>query len=457
MSNDSPVQTITTGHDPRDLPEFIAIREEISKASQPSQPELNWKLVESLALAIFKTNGVDLHTVSYYTLARTRIHGLTGFCEGTELLAAMISHEWDKFWPHDSHARTGMLDWLNTRIGNILRQQLSFSDADLPLLYRTERALQLICDKLQQAKLKQPSRVENLLYFVQNTRKRLEPPPKSSADTRTQATVRMLVYAPESTPPATAETIPPLPDLPEMKVRVQHGGTETIAASEALTRRGIRGFLAGVVCTAVVAAVLWWWQVYPVQQQLARISDTAQGAASLWLISPTLPDYEQHLKSLLAQSPLRPLQTGTKMTETAATRWPESLQQQKTSRMWNNTLKARAETSPQMKGWQQARQNLRDFADLMLKKETEKQGFTLSYIKTVTWQAERLLNEETPLEYLLTQYQDALAQGQDTQALEKQINERLDGMLSRWLLLHNTVPDPAADNGAGQPVSTNQD
>ncbi|MCX8224154.1 VasL domain-containing protein [Escherichia coli] len=86
------------------------------------------------------------------------------------------------------------------------------------------------------------------------------------------------------------------------------------------------------------------------------------------------------------------------------------------------------------------------FADLMMKKETEKQGFTLSYIKTVTWQAERLLNQETPLEYLLTQYQETRTQKQDTQALEKEINERLDGLLSRWLLLKNTGQDMATDN-----------
>ena len=50
-------------------------------------------------------------------------------------------------------------------------------------------------------------------------------------------------------------------------------------------------------------------------------------------------------------------------------------------------------------------------------------GFTLSYLKTVTWQAERLLNQETPLEYLLTQYQETRTQKQDTQALEKESNE----------------------------------
>lgn len=89
MNSNVLTQTIVTGSDPRGLPEFSAIREEINKASHPSQPELNWKLVESLALAIFKANGVDLHTATYYTLARTRTQGLAGFCEGAELLAAM--------------------------------------------------------------------------------------------------------------------------------------------------------------------------------------------------------------------------------------------------------------------------------------------------------------------------------------------------------------------------------
>lgn len=104
-----------------------------------------------------------------------------------------------------------------------------------------------------------------------------------------------------------------------------------------------------------------------------------------------------------------------------------------------------------MRGWQQARQNLREFADLMMQRETEKQGFTLSYVKTVTWQAERLLNQETPLESLMTQYQDARAQGRNTEALEKQINEQLNGVLSRWLLLkNNVVPKSATDATSGK-------
>lgn len=82
MSQDALTHIIVTGQDPRGLPEFSALREEINKSSHPSQPELNWKLVESLALAIFKAHGVDLHTATYYTLARPARTAWPDFAKG---------------------------------------------------------------------------------------------------------------------------------------------------------------------------------------------------------------------------------------------------------------------------------------------------------------------------------------------------------------------------------------
>lgn len=82
--------------------------------------------------------------------------------------------------------------------------------------------MQLICDKLQQVELKRVPRVENLLYFMQNTRKRLEPQLKSNTENAAQTTVRTLIYAPETQASSTPEAVvPPLPGLPEMKVEVR--------------------------------------------------------------------------------------------------------------------------------------------------------------------------------------------------------------------------------------------
>lgn len=141
-------------------------------------------------------------------------------------------------------------------------------------------------------------------------------------------------------------------------------------------------------------------------------------------------------------SPVQPLETGMQMMRVADSRWPESLQQQQASTQWNEALKTRAQSSPQLRGWLQTRQDLHAFADLVMQRE--KEGLTLSYIKNVIWQAERGLGQETPVESLLTQYHDARAQKQNTDTLEKQINERLEGVLSRWLLLKNNVMPEAA-------------
>ena len=233
-----------------------------------------------------------------------------------------------------------------------------------------------------------------------------------------------------------------LPGLPEMKVEVRSLTENPPQASVIKQGSTVRGFIAGIACSVAVASALWWWQVYPVQQQLLQVNDTAQGAATVWMASPELENYERRLQQLLGVSPVQPLETGMQMMRVADSRWPESLQQQQASTQWNEALKTRAQSSPQLRGWLQTRQDLHAFADLVMQRE--KEGLTLSYIKNVIWQAERGLGQETPVESLLTQYHDARAQKQNTDALEKQINERLEGVLSRWLLLKNNVMPEAA-------------
>lgn len=161
-----------------------------------------------------------------------------------------------------------------------------------------------------------------------------------------------------------------------------------------------------------------------------------------WCTGITGPKHPCSIAALIIPLPLQPLETGMQMMRVADSRWPESLQQQQASTQWNEALKTRAQSSPQLRGWLQTRQDLHAFADLVMQRE--KEGLTLSYIKNVIWQAERGLGQETPVESLLTQYHDARAQKQNTDALEKQINERLEGVLSRWLLLKNNVMPEAA-------------
>ena len=439
---------IRVGDDPRSLPEFSAIREEVNKANHPSQPEVNWRLVESLALTLFKSNGIDLHSATYYTLARTRNNGLAGFCEGCELLAGLITAEWEHFWPQNYQARSDMLEWFNTRVGNLLRQNPSLMNGDVQLMYRTERTLQLICDKLQQVELKRIPRVENLLYFVQNIRRRTEAEQQSMNVPGNRYSPATLVYMPsasEASDPIFSPLTSMTPEPQAPRVEVHFPGSENTPRPRPW--RSVRDFIAGALCTVLVGLGIWWWQIHPLQQQLAQVNDTAQGGAALWLTAPVLEDYPTRLNRLLNTSPLQPLETGEHLTRSATALWPENTSQQQATARWNTTLAQRADNSPTLRGYIQVQKDLHNFAVLLVEREKNKEGLTLSYLKTVAYQAETLLNQEIPLEALLTQLEEAKKQQQSTQTLEKQINERIDSLSSRYLLIKNTDSDNTLISG----------
>ena len=49
VMNGSPSRQIKTGSDPRTLPDYAALRDELSKLSHPARPDMNWHYVEKSA------------------------------------------------------------------------------------------------------------------------------------------------------------------------------------------------------------------------------------------------------------------------------------------------------------------------------------------------------------------------------------------------------------------------
>lgn len=74
--NDIPTRKLKTGGDPRMLPDYAALRDELSKLTHPARPDVSWQYVEKLCLSLFEQNGVELQTAAWYTLARTQLAGL---------------------------------------------------------------------------------------------------------------------------------------------------------------------------------------------------------------------------------------------------------------------------------------------------------------------------------------------------------------------------------------------
>ena len=94
---------------------------------------------------------------------------------------------------------------------------------------------------------------------------------------------------------------------------------------------------------------------------------------------------------------------------------------------------------------------LHTFSVLLVEREKNKEGMTLSYLKTVAYQVETLLKQETPLEILIIQLEDAKRQHLDTQTLEKQIDKRISALSSRYQLIRNLN----AENEPTLPVYNN--
>ncbi len=165
--------TLKTGGDPRTLPDYAALRDEMSKLSHPARPDVNWVYVEKRCLSLFERNGVELQTAAWYTLARTQQSGVAGLNEGLAILEALISHQWEVFWPHSQHVRMEILSSLSQRLQQLMRM-LTLDDSNLSGLYNAEALLSRLGAVLQTLELKHLSQFETLRTVIHSNAARLE-------------------------------------------------------------------------------------------------------------------------------------------------------------------------------------------------------------------------------------------------------------------------------------------
>lgn len=171
--NDIPKRKLKTGGDPRMLPDYAALRDELSKLTHPARPDVSWQYVEKLCLSLFEQNGVELQTAAWYTLARTQLAGLFGLNEGLAILEALISHQWGTLWPHPVHARMEILSSLSQRLQQRMRS-LPLNYSDINQLYRVEQLLTGLGEVLQRLELKHLSQLDTLRILMHNSAARLE-------------------------------------------------------------------------------------------------------------------------------------------------------------------------------------------------------------------------------------------------------------------------------------------
>ncbi|MGX5100589.1 VasL domain-containing protein [Enterobacter cloacae] len=166
-------KTLKTGGDPRTLPEYTSLRNELNKLSHPARPDVNWLYVEKCCLSLFEQNGVELQTAAWYTLARTQRSGLAGLNEGLAILEALISRQWDVLWPQALQVRMEILSSLSQRLQQLMRM-LPLNDSNLRELYSAEALLTSLGEVLQRLELKHLSQFDTLRMLIHSSAARLE-------------------------------------------------------------------------------------------------------------------------------------------------------------------------------------------------------------------------------------------------------------------------------------------
>ncbi|MFY2737611.1 VasL domain-containing protein [Pseudocitrobacter faecalis] len=343
--NDITQRKIKTGGDPRTLPDYAALRDELSKLTHPARPDVNWHYVEKICLSLFEQNGVELQTAAWYTLARTQLAGLLGLNEGLAILEALISHQWGALWPQPVHARMEILSSLSQRLQQRMRL-LPLNYSDLSQLYRAEQLLTGLGEVLQRLELKHLSQLDTLRTLMHNSSVRLE---NSDGITSTGLSIQPGIVLPATVMnDATASTRDfaggPDEDTPESTVKwiyvtqpEPQPNVEVLSTMPAPVKKWTF-FVAGM-CTMLVISIVavWGWHYLhrpdPIQTQLAASlaplpAPLAPEKLHMLRQQATLPkdliaQTQQQLAQLDGLSPDWNIAYARKLTEQVQVLWPE--------------------------------------------------------------------------------------------------------------------------------------
>lgn len=369
---------IKTGGDPRALPDYALLRDELAKLSHPARPDVDWNRVEQLSLSLFRQNGVELQTAAWYTLARTRLNALAGLNEGLALLEALLVHQWGIMWPQPVHARMEILAGFSHRLQAQLRT-LTLRYSDLPQIYQAEQHLNALRDVLQRLELKNASQMEGLCRFMQTAAVRLENAEVGHGESPA-------VVLPVSSSQSLSE-----PARHEPLIYVTHEKISSpriaVVNPDSVSRKVWKSFSAGMLTMLLIGAagLLGWRQINP-----APVSPL-----------PLVPN-EAALEKLSQLPPLWLQDYGFALAERGTPEQVEGLKAQ-----WTRQISGNALTREALSGWHQGMDGLNDLTRRLNALDERKGKYlTGSELKSMVFTITQHFSRSVPLEerlYLLSQ------------------------------------------------------
>ncbi|HDJ1438729.1 TPA: type VI secretion system ImpA family N-terminal domain-containing protein [Serratia rubidaea] len=433
------------GGDPRALPDYAVLRDELLKLSHPARPDVEWRTVETLCLRLFEHNGVDLQTAAWYTLARGHLAGLTGIQEGLALVNALTAYQWSVMWPVSVHTRMEIIIGLNQRLQNVLRT-LALDDRDeLERLYQLEKSLKRLAETLARHELQQVSRTEGIQQRIRQAITRLENMPRDEGQQPAVALPPQAVVSHADEPTAAADrlvlVVPPEPT-----------GERT-----ATTPRAVRPFLAGA-CSALLAGglLLWGWHSLnapsAAQQRLTASLTPLPGALTreqLVALRQTQPQADalteqtrQQLQWLMTLPPDWSLRYGQQLMDQAQVLWPDNPDVAAMQQAWRQHLEANALPATSLLGWRDGMQRLQQLTN-RLNGLDEKHGkyMTVSELKSSVFAITQAFNRHPPAEERLRRYGAGTSE-----ARRKQAEMALEQLQARYFLQHAASAEKMPDD-----------
>ncbi|MBN6397345.1 type VI secretion system ImpA family N-terminal domain-containing protein [Escherichia coli] len=448
---------LKTGGDPRSLPDYAALRDEISKLTHPARPDVDWRYVETLCLRLYEHNGVELQTASWYTIARMHTTGLNGLNEGLALIMALTRHHWSVMWPLNIHARLEIITGLFNRLQKTLRAMPPDNRDNLPQLYQTETFLKVLSDIFIRHELKQNSRLVLLENMVKGYIIRLENQPLQGDDS---SPVTLPAQALRSDAPDVQEhqTLP--------HSRLVYIVSETKAEPSPSLQKSsptfLKPFVAGV-CAALLAvcvAIPGWQfltQPSPTEQQLRALLTPPPDVLSADQMTqlsrtPSLLNHAsewitlsgQQITRLTELPPAYNLRRSAQLLQQLRVLFPDNPRVQEMVDNWQKGVRSRALPEEAMMGWNEGMTRLQQLAERLNRLDEQRGKYiTVSELKTEVFGIIQAFNRHIPAEEQLRRYGEARNQNGSEQQ-QKQAEMALNQLINRYQMEHT-------GNQEGQP------
>lgn len=439
--------SLKTGGDPRVLPDYAALRDELSKLTHPARPDINWPYAEKLSLALFDINGVELQTAAWYTEIRTHLAGINGLNEGLAILNALIRYQWSTVWPQDIHARIEILRGLSQRLQRIIRT-FKFQSGDLSALYQAEKALVVMGELLQQPEIRHSVRTDVLRQMIQNAAIRLENSEGVTQDQREKVSEGVVLpVSAISKRQLNAEN-----GKPQCRVYV----AEPLAATTDMARRpaGLwKAFAGGVLITLVLCGLAC--QAIPVLFSQPEKTQLMASVAPLPAVLPPktitrlhqeVPGWleqnkqyqrllDERLDELASRSPFWSASYGSQLIQQTRKLYPDSSLADNATRKWRQQLVSNAMPPAGLDSWHKGMTELQRLQDKLNRLDEKKGSYmTVSELKSAIFSVVQAFNENIPAEEYLRQLSQIPENEGVSPALLTQTDMQLRQLTDTYLL-----------------------